>query len=200
MIRIDFEIPSYQRLAAGLAIVSSRLAHLLPEDEQHDETYRDIQPVVINRLHRGSTQVATIQPVEIKGEFIPRDDDSSICDDDAASEIHAQKQHADAVEMSFQGVEGKSVTGLYGGSGFAPYRWNKKNGNSFFLRVGKHLIWGAELAAQLRRSGAQQGQNISVTFIGKSPVKVLRKIVVAGQQETEWVDTYKNSWEVRVIG
>lgn len=200
MIRIDFEIPSYQRLAAGLAIVSSRLAHLLPEDEQQDETYREIQPVVINRLHRGSTQVATIQPVEIQGEFIPRDDDSSICDDDAASEISAQKQHADAVEMSFQGVEGKSVTGLYGGSGFAPYRWNKKNGNSFFLRVGKHLIWGAELAAQLRRSGAQQGQNISVTFIGKSPVKVLRKIVVDGQQESEWVDTYKNSWEVRVIG
>lgn len=184
MIRVDFDQPAYLRASKGLAVLSSRLQHLLPEaDEQYPAA--PAEPVIINRLYNGSSVVKAPvgQPSEddsIKGEFIPLDSEDS-----------------DGVELNFGGIEGESVTGAYGGSGYAPYRFNKKNSKSFFLRVGKHLIWGIELAQELRRSGAEKGQEIQVTFLGKKPVTVLKEVSRNGQKETEWVTTHKNLWEVK---
>jgi hypothetical protein len=67
------------------------------------------------------------------------------------------------------------------------------------LRIGEHLVWGIELNAQLRKSGAQQGDNISLTFLGKTAVSVLKEVVVDGKKEQEWVDTYRNSWEIKIV-
>ncbi|MBA1265288.1 DNA primase (plasmid) [Pseudomonas aeruginosa] len=196
MIRVDFDKPTYLRASLGLAILSPRSQHLLPgaDDEVAEPT---LEPVVINRLFNGRAQVNTDAQTdaqsEIRGELIPFKPDDS---DD--QEIQSSEK---GVELSFGGIAGKSVTGLYGGSGHAPYRFNKKNGPSFFLRVGEHLIWGVELAPEIRRSGAEKGvSTISVTFMGKQPVTVLKKANVKnGQPEDEWVNTHKNLWEVRKL-
>ncbi len=184
MIRVDFDQPAYLRASKGLAILSSRLQHLLPKvDEQYQAT--PAEPVIINRLFAGSSVMKahvdqSSEENSIKGEFIPLD-----------------REDSDGLELNFGGIEGKSVTGEYGGSGYAPYRFNKKNARSFFLRVGKHLIWGIELAQELRRSGAVKGQLIEVTFLGKKPVTVLKEVTTNGHKETEWVTTHKNLWQVK---
>lgn len=67
------------------------------------------------------------------------------------------------------------------------------------MRIGEHLVWGIELNAQLRQSGAQQGDNISLTFLGKTAVSVLKEVLVDGKKEQEWVDTYRNSWEIKIV-
>jgi hypothetical protein len=206
MIRVDFDVPSYLRLQQGLCIVSERLAHKLPESETNEPMNQALEPVVINNLYRpqGRTQVALTdnqQQGEIKGEFIPRDSQPE--HQEPAPEIRIAEgddELADHTpELNFQGVVGKSVTGEYRGSGFAHYRFLKKNGKSFFLRIGNHLVWGVELSAQLRQSGAQQGDQISLTFLGKTEVSILKEVVVDGEKEQVWVDTHRNSWQIKIV-
>lgn len=191
MITIDFNVPTYLRASRGLAILSPLNQHLLPgEDEQTQE--QPLEPVVINRLYGGRKPTCwEPEPEEVRGELIPFKDPVNE-DSEPASE-------SDYAELSFGGIKGKSVTGVYGGSGYAHYRFNKKNGKSFYLRIGKHLIWGVELGPEVRRCGVQQGQKISVTFMGKQPVTVLKKTTVDGQPTEEWITTNKNLWEVKRI-
>lgn len=205
MIRVDFDVPSYLRLQQGLCIVSDRLAHKLPEPE-HQETTQPLETVVINKLYRPQDrkQVAPIENQEqgeIKGEFIPRESQPAY--QETAQEIQVAQSDEDqnerAPELNFQGVAGRSVIGEYRGSGFAHYRFRKKNGKSFFLRIGEHLVWGVELNAQLRRSGAQKGDMISLTFLGNTAVSVLKEVVVDGKKEQEWVNTHRNSWEIKIV-
>ncbi|WP_432780728.1 hypothetical protein QZH44_30190 (plasmid) [Pseudomonas corrugata] len=144
MIRIDFDVPSYLRLPQGLCIVSERLAHKLPEPETNETMHLALEPVVINNLYRpqGRNQVASIenqQQGEIKGEFIPRESEPEYQETTSIVESAKGGDDLGAPEINFQGVAGKSVTGEYRGSGFAPYRFLKKNGNSYFLRIGEHL-------------------------------------------------------------
>lgn len=193
MIRVDFDQPAYLRASKGLAILSQRLQHLLPAEDEVIEAQQPAEPVIINRLYNGAKkELAAQQPVEdeaIKGEFIPLERESDQQPDVSES----------GVELNFGGIKGKSVTGAYGGSGYAHYRFNKKNGKSFFLRVGKHLIWGVELAPELRRCGAVKGQEIQVTFLGKQEVMVLKEVIKDGKPEADWVTTHKNFWEVKAV-
>ena len=190
MIHVDFDQPTYLRATRGLAILSPRSQHLLPGDDEFAQTEQPLEPVVINRLYSGKATAQSEAPSEeIRGELIPFERHES---DEQTSD---SAEHG--IELNFGGVKGKSVSGLYGGSGYAPYRFNKKNGKSFFLRVGEHLIWGVELAPELRRSGAEKGvSTISVTFMGKQPVTVLKKESTNGVTSEEWVQTHKNLWEV----
>lgn len=204
MVAVNLDRPTYLRAKEGLAVLSARLAHLMPDVGADIET--ELEPVQINRLFRSIPQTASPQLLtdesdsSIKGEFIPLDqaDDTSEhleqvnLSDESAAEVN------DATELSFHGQTGKTVTGIYAGSGYHHYLFNKKNGKSFFLRVGKHLIWGIELGAALRRSGAQKGQKITVEFKGKTPIKVLKTVVIDGVEQDDWVDTYRNSWDIRV--
>lgn len=206
MIRVDFDVPSYLRLPQGLCIVSERLAHKLPEPETHETKHQALETVVINTMFRpqGRNQVASIenkQQDEIKGEYLPRETQPEHQETAQLLEVALgdQDQEDRAPELNFQGVAGKSVTGEYRGSGFAHYRFLRKNGNSFFLRIGEHLVWGIELNAQLRQSGAQEGDKIKLTFLGKTAVSVLKEVLVHGRKEQEWVDTYRNSWEIKIV-
>lgn len=206
MIRVDFDVPSYLRLPQGLCIVSERLAHKLPEPETDVMMHLALEPVVINTLYRpqGRNEVAPIEKQlhgEIKGEFIPRETQSEHDETSQLIEVALGDEDQDVRtgELNFQGVAGKSVTGEYRGSGFAHYRFLKKNGNSFYMRIDEHLVWGIELNAQLRQSGAQQGDRIQLTFLGKTAVRVLKDVIVNDKNEQEWVDTYRNSWEIKIV-
>jgi len=193
MIRVDFDQPTYLRASQGLAILSPRSQHLLPGGNEQLGSEQPLMPVVINRLYNGKSRTANQEDTnEIRGELIPFNEDRT-------EDLETQSSEQ-GVELNFGGVQGKSVTGLYGGSGHAPYRFNKQNGPSFFLRVGQHLIWGVELSPELRRSGAEKGvSTISVTFMGKQPVTVLKKTTKNGHTEEEWVQTHKNLWEIRKL-
>jgi len=194
MIRIDFDQPSYLRASKGRAILSHRLQHLLPgDDEQLEHDGKPLEPVVINRLYSGRNALAPVETSNeaVKGELIPFDREL---------EDTSEQESSEGVELNFGGVEGKSVTGVYGGSGFAHYRFNKKNGKSFFVRVGKHIIWGIELAPQIRSACVNQGQTISITFLGKQPVTVLKTFANPdGSKREEWINTHKNLWKVEVV-
>lgn len=193
MIRIDFDKPSYLRASLGQAILSHRLQHLLPSAEDQIESDGEpLEPVVINRLYSGRNALVPMETSDdaVKGEFIPLD---------RSAEDTRETGSSDGIELNFGGVEGKSVSGQYGGSGFAHYRFNKKNGKSFFVRVGKHIIWGVELASQMRSSGVIEGQTIVITFLGKQPVTVLKTFSNPdGTKREEWVNTHKNLWKVEV--
>ena len=193
MVTVNLGTPTYLRAQNGQAVLSARLAHLLPEQNEEN---KQLEAVQINRLFNSTARkcltqvIASEAPDDIKGEFIPLD---------AAEELDEQQENqGDATERSFHGKEGKTVTGVYAGSGYNHYRFNKSNGKSFFLRIGKHLIWGIELAAALRRSGAQQGQSITVEFLGKTPIKVIKQVKIDGVLQDDWVDTHRNSWSIRI--
>ena len=194
MIRIDFDQPAYLRAIKGQAILSSRLQHLLPESDDQVGDAAVLKPVVINRMFNGAKQLTHLQPEAgevIKGEYIPFENE--------AKNETAPKQSKGSVELSFSGVEGKSVTGPYGGSGYAHYRFNKKNGKSFFVRVGNHIIWGIELGPEIRRCGVERDQTIKITFMGKQEVTVLKEIDRNGKKEEEWLNTHKNLWKVEKV-
>jgi hypothetical protein len=193
MVRVDFDLPTYLRAKNGLAIVSARLNHLLPDDEPEmaiQTQAQPLNPVVINRVFNQNRLIKQDKQEEIRGEFIPLEES-----EDAAVE----PDKPESTELSFAGKVGKSVTGLYGGSGYAHYRFIKKNGKSFYLRIGSHIVWGIELAAAIRRSGAKEGDKISLTFKGKTPVKILKDVKQAdGSIEQDWLDTHRNAWEITV--
>lgn len=207
MVTVNLDTPTYLRARHGHAVLSARLAHLLPEVATQET--QQLEPVQINRLFNTTAGkgLAPLIPDEapdanIKGEFIPlneADDESAISPHKEELDQQVEEDQRDATELSFHGQEGKSVTGIYAGSGYHHYRFNKRNGKSFFLRIGKHLIWGVELGAALRRSGAQKGQTITVEFQGKTPIKVLKPVNVDGVLQVDWVDTYRNSWDITVI-
>lgn len=131
----------------------------------------------------------------VLGEFIARDESF---EQPAACATEAVEKREKALEKVFQAPQ-ESVTGTYCGSGFAPYRFHKKNPKSFYLRIGKHLVWGIELHAALRQSGVQQGQEITLTFHGKTPVKVLRPKRVNGVVEQDWADALRNAWSIEAV-
>lgn len=131
----------------------------------------------------------------VLGEFIARDESF---EQPAACATEAVEKREKALEKVFQTPQ-ESVTGTYCGSGFAPYRFHKKNPKSFFLRIGKHLVWGIELHAALRQSGVRQGQEITLTFHGKTPVKVLRPKRVNGVVEQDWADALRNAWSIEAV-
>lgn len=204
MVAVNLDHPTYLRAKKGLAVLSARLAHLMPEMEPEETA--ELEPVQINRMFRGKAHTATPHLLqdesrsEIKGEFIPHDqaEDSSEQLEVGPHTDEVGTDQGEETELSFHGQTGKTVTGVYAGSGHTNYRFNKKNGKSFFLRVGKHLIWGIELSAALRRSGAQKGQTITVEFKGKTPIKVLKTVNINGVEQDDWVDTHRNSWDIRV--
>ncbi|MDV7213519.1 hypothetical protein [Azotobacter beijerinckii] len=129
------------------------------------------------------------------GEFIARDESF---EQPAACATEAVEKREKALEKVFDAPQ-ESVTGIYCGSGFAPYRFHKKNPKSFFLRIGKHLVWGIELHAALRQSGVRQGQEITLTFHGKTPVKVLKTKRVNGVVEQDWADALRNAWSIEAV-
>lgn len=204
-VRIDFDVPSYLRMNKGLCLHSDRFTRIPPALLAGEES-QPLESVVINRLyrsedHKGATvvdQVPEARPVE--GELLAPEAEVQDLLMDPASVVHATSDDIAESEISFrEGMEGKGVAGVYNGSGSAPYRFRKSNGRSFYLRVGKHLIWGTELGAEIIRCGAQQGDNIKVTFLGKNPVTVPVTVVRNGQKETEWKPTHRNSWRIEKI-
>lgn len=211
-IRVDFDIPSYMRLPMGLCIVSHRLAHMLPEADEDVVDATSIteegrlEPVVINRPFL-SQQVAAPsecsgssddQAENIKGEFIPADEpEPSYALEDQGECDPSSEEHQKAVELSFNGKTGESVTGIHGGAGYANYRFNKLNARSFYLRVGAHIIWGADLKHELARTGVNKGDKIKVTFVGKTPVTVLKQD--KRKKETDWVKTFRNLWKIELV-
>jgi len=201
MPRVNFDEPTYLRVSHGLALVSERLDHLLPEPvpmarERETQQYN---PVVINRTYnpKQAVEPRSLVPVisEEKKEVFEDDDDASF------PEMVEQEEviESEVTELSIRGNQGKPVEGVYMGSGFAPYRFNKGNSKSFYLRIDSHLLWGVELNSAIRESGAVKGDTIAVTFLGKAPIKVLQKVNVDGKPTEVWETRHRNRWEIKVL-
>lgn len=214
-LHIDFDQPTYLRAVHGLAVVSRRLDHLLPEasseaPEPQAQPSDKSEKVVINRVFN-PLRLTTESPSEPKppapdvqepAPADPEPDDAVDFDSEEPETVLDQETDqpdTKAEEISFRGGEGKSVTGRYAGSAFAPYRFNKGNSKSFYLRLDKSLIWGIDLRSALVKSKAQKGDTIQVTYLGKTPVKVLVKIKKGTQSEKVWETRHRNQWDIKVL-
>lgn len=205
-IHIDFDIPTYLRAGHGLAVVSSRLDHMLPESSPEPQVHAPSERVVINRVfnplrlaHPQQTQPAPA-PAEPSPTARPEEEISP--EDRADTSLGDQEnehEHNDATELSFRGQQGKPVVGSFLGCGNAPYRFTKGNSRSFFLRIDKHLIWGVELKTALKRSGAHEGDRIEVTFKGKVPIRVLKEVKQGNRTDQVWETRHRNQWDIRVL-
>lgn len=219
MLKIDFDLPTYLRVGHGLAVVSSRLDHLLPE---HEAPLEGVQPgenvppeklekVVINRvfnpLRLAHSQEKQQHPPPAPGPA-PTPSSSKIeepavqtnqHDDLPVEPEHDSALQEGATELSFRGERSEPVSGILHGSGHAAYRFNKGNSRSFFLRIGKSIIWGIELKSALKQAEAQKGDRIEVEYLGKTPIKVLSKIKKGTNTEEVWETRHRNRWAIRVL-
>jgi|LSQX01.1.fsa_nt_gb hypothetical protein len=208
MLSINFDIPTYLRVSHGMATVSSRLDHLLPEapTPQQPAEAPPSERVVINRVFNPrrlipkeekvgaspSTEVPAYQSQPKVADELPELDDTS-------HEESAVKAISDT-ELSFSGKNGQPVTGIYLGSGHAPYRFNKGNSTSYFLRIDKGLIWGIELKNALKEAGASKGDRVQVTYLGKVPVKVLVRPKGGKRNQGDvWETRHRNQWSIQVL-
>lgn len=213
MLSIDFDAPTYLRVGHGLAIVSDRLDHLLPDpppssEKRESEETTPSEKVVINRVFNPVRlsiveDKETIQPSQLDVEPTEAASATEVdaINPDLTSNEPAQEsaQLEDATELSFRGARSKPVSGVFLGCGHAPYRFNKGNSGSFFLRINKSLIWGIELKSALKQSGAQKGDQIEVTFLGKVPLKVLTRVKKETGTEEVWETRHRNRWSIRVL-
>ncbi len=206
-VQIDFDLPTYLRVGHGLAVVSRRLDHMLPECSPEPTEPVKSERVSINRVFnplRLKQAQPDIQAAPQLPEPSPAADSEEILspEDCAVAEQGDQDNdelESDATELSFQGQKGKSFQGVYVGSGHAPYRFNKSNSRSFYLRIEKHLIWGVELKSALDHSGAVKGDQIEVTFRGKQAVEVAKKVKQENRTVVVWETRHRNKWDVRVL-
>lgn len=206
-VQIDFDQPTYLRIGHGLAVVSKRLDHMLPECSPEPSEFKKPERVSINRTFnpnrlQQSKHVSQppLQLIEadpsVDSEEIPFPEDCA--DVDMSDQDHSH-HNDEATELSFQGQKGRSFEGVYVGSGHAPYRFHKGNSRSFFVRISKHLIWGVELKSALNSSGAVKGDRIEVTFMGKQSVEVLKQIQQDNRTVDVWETRHRNQWDVRVL-
>ncbi|MDG9857299.1 DNA primase, partial [Pseudomonas nitroreducens] len=172
-VRVDFDEPAYLRSYKGMCVHSHRYCRDGVALQLNDDV-QALEPVVINRLYRPQDRLQPVMPaggVPVEGELLERTDDRGLHAVDAQTSISCAAE--EDVELSFrQGMEGEFVEGIYNGSGSHWYRFNKRNGRSFYLRIGNHLVWGAELALEINRTNIQKGDKIRLTFLEKTPVTV----------------------------
>lgn len=208
MLSIDFDAPTYLRVGHGLAVVSNRLDHLLPDPLPSSEEVIPSEKVVINRVFNPARlsvveDKEAIQPPRLDAEPTKTSSDTEVdaIDPDLTSNEPTQEsaQPEDATELSFRGSRSKPVSGVFLGCGHAPYRFNKGNSGSFFLRIDKSLIWGIELKSALKQSNAKKGDRIEVTFLGKVPLKVLTRVKKGTGTEEVWETRHRNRWGIRVL-
>lgn len=204
---VDFDVPTYLRVTHGMAVVSQRLDHLLPEaqielPEQENQLYRveinrtfNPERLVNNNVNPQSATKPSEAPLpEARVETVPI---AEVPNEDSTPK--AIPPHQDATELSFVGKAGHPFKGVLLGSGKAPYRFDKTNSSSFYLRVDNHLIWGVDLKSALKRSGAKNDQTIEITFLGKAPIRVPKTVDSGAHKETVWETRYRNQWEIKVL-
>lgn len=200
-VQIDFDTPTYLRVGHGMAVVSQRLDPLLPCDTHHQERKEKeekVERVVINRVFN-PMRLAQPEPEKKQEDEVIQSHEEPSTPEAQHAETPPADVIDDATELSFRGKQGCPVNGVFLGAGHAPYRFNKSNSKSFYLRIDSHLIWGVELKSALKKSGAEKGNRISVTFLGKTPIKVLKSVKNGNQTEDIWETRHRNQWDIKVL-
>ncbi|ECE0486582.1 hypothetical protein KX75_20680, partial [Salmonella enterica subsp. enterica] len=96
-----------------------------------------------------------------------------------------------------------TVTGVLLDHGNAPYKFDKKNNDSYYLKVmtqkGEKTYWGKELEQAIADGGAGKGEPINLRYLGSQPVSFNAPIrneegTITGYKE---VSTERNQWEVK---
>jgi hypothetical protein len=87
--------------------------------------------------------------------------------------------------------------------GAAPYKFNDKNDDSYYVKVkterGEQVRWGVDLerAVAESKTKVQVGDVIGVENLGNRPVTVkVRKQGANGQEVVEEIETHRNAWSV----
>ncbi|EML8490019.1 hypothetical protein WAB73_003249 [Salmonella enterica subsp. enterica] len=96
-----------------------------------------------------------------------------------------------------------TVTGVLLDHGNAPYKFDKKNNDSYYLKVmtqkGEKTYWGKELEQAIADGGAGKGEPINLRYLGSQPVSFNAPVrneegTITGYKE---VSTERNQWEVK---
>lgn len=96
-----------------------------------------------------------------------------------------------------------TVTGVLLDHGNAPYKFDKKNNDSYYLKVmtqkGEKTYWGKELEQAIADGGAEKGEPINLRYLGSQPVSFNAPVrneqgAITGYKE---VSAERNQWEVK---
>ncbi len=97
-------------------------------------------------------------------------------------------------------LEEKVIRGKLVKHGEAPFEFNNENKSSYFVQIegdrGTKTIWGADLPRAINDSGAREGDEIGLKYLGRQPVKVKEPVKdesgkVVGKREK---DAHRNTW------
>lgn len=107
-------------------------------------------------------------------------------------------QTGDSAPLDFKhGVKGQIVE-----HGPAPYDFDKKNAESYFIKLrtksGVKTVWGVELESAIRQSRVGEGQVVNLQLMGKNPVDI-QKPVHDEQGKLlryEAASVHRNTWQI----
>ena len=117
---------------------------------------------------------------------------------DAPGKAKPPAKTGDNATLDFkQGVKGQIVE-----HGHAPYDFDKKNAESYYIKLrtksGVKTVWGIELESAIRQSRVGDGQVVTLQHMGKNPVTI-QKPVHNDKGEVlryEAVSAHRNTWQI----
>ena len=121
----------------------------------------------------------------------------------AGPQATADRPSASANEQKRDDVRAGVTVGVLIEHGAAPYKFNEKNDDSYYVKVkterGEQIRWGVDLerAVSESKTKAQVGDVIGVENLGNHPVTVkVRKQDANGKEVVEEIETHRNVWSV----
>lgn len=115
----------------------------------------------------------------------------------------SEGHHDRPAPMPNDGIRSAVTVGVLVEHGAAPYKFNEKNDESYYVKLktdkGEQIRWGVDLerAVAESRTKAKIGDEIGVENLGNRPVTVkVRKPGPNGQEIVEEIETHRNAWSV----
>lgn len=194
------EIPTTELQAVGL------------HDGKRDLLSEDIK----EQLLRGQvTDFVTLKDVSVNNEKLDIDSKLSLHKTENGTNllfhpIYAKEQKHNLLSSEEQhnfknGVNVKHISahGKLIDYGDAPYKFDQKNKDSFYIKLEKSNgqikeLWGVDLKDALKKSGFRRGDSVQIDHIGVKPTKTQipqldeNKNVVGNK----WIEVQRNDWKV----
>lgn len=121
---------------------------------------------------------------------------------EVAQSLDATPHTGDAKAERINGAPLRQVAGQLIDRGKAPYEFNDKNEQNYFVRMktdkGEQVVWGKDLERALAESEAKIGEQVTLNYMGNQPVTVKARQYDADGKfvGVKEVETHRNTWNV----
>lgn len=195
-------------------------SQVLNQPPQQAPVSASYQPVEVPDIAQPARQPAAQQPVDVPAtanqpvapvgpgnqvHYSPATQPVPASAPDTAQQAPASPRISPAIHQPFQAAK-EGVTGKVLDSGQAPFRFEKENAESTFIKLrtkaGVETFWGKELAGMLRDTRVQKGSMVTLQWLGKEQVKVNAPVKDEHGVTVRYEDkqAYRNQWSLQVAG